>query len=101
VGRWKRKIEPEDLFLCQWIGGRQIAQLGLRLDGGAQTPAVFERAIKKLLSSPLLAEAFQRWCEIGEGMQRFPLDPLNPANWDPTALKHPEAFSARAEAPTA
>ena len=93
VGRWKNRIEPEDLYLCEWIGGAQIAQLGLGLDGRVHPQSVFDGAIQKVTSSPLLCEAFKRWCDLGEGVERFPLDPLAPANWDPIDIKHPEAFS--------
>ncbi|MCI0529675.1 MAG: sulfotransferase, partial [Nitrospira sp.] len=93
VGRWRRRIEPEDLYLCEWIGGKQIAQLGLGLDGRVHSQEVFDKAIEKITSSNLLSEAFKRWCDVGEGMERFPLDPLNPANWDPGWVRHPEAFT--------
>jgi len=92
VGRWRRKIEPEDLYLCEWIAGKQIAHLGLGLDGRIHNQSAFDNAIKRITSSELLREAFKRWCDTGEGMERFPLDPLDPANWDPGGIKHPEAF---------
>ena len=98
VGRWRRKIDPEDLYLCEWIGGKQIAQLGLGLDGRVHSQEVFDKAIEKITSSELLREAFKRWCDVGEGMERFPLDPLNPANWDSGWVKRPEAFSPEANA---
>ena len=97
VGRWRRKIEPEDLYLCEWIGGKQIAQLGLDLDGRVHSQDVFDKAIEKVTSSELLREAFKRWCDVGEGMERFPLDPLNPANWESEDLEHPEAFAIESE----
>lgn len=98
VGRWRTKIEPEDLYLCEWIGGKHIAQLGLGLDGRIHGQKVFNDAIKKITSSELLREAFKRWCDVEEGMERFPLDPLDPANWDPGWVRHPEAFSEEANA---
>ena len=97
VGRWRRKIEPEDLYLCEWIGGNQIAQLGLGLDGRVHSQEMFDSAIKKITSSELLREAFKRWCDVGEGVERFPLDPLDPTNWDPGWVRHPEAFSKEAD----
>ena len=97
LGRWKRILEPEDLWLCEWIGARQIGQLGFGLSGQRHPQAVFDRAVEKLMSSPLLREAFKHWCDVGEGVQRFPLDPLQPALWCPNHVKHPEAFSGQAE----
>ena len=101
VGRWRRRIEPDDLYLCEWIGGRQIAQLGLGLDGRLHRQEDFDKAISKLTSSELLREAFKRWCDVGEGVERFPLDPLKPSNWDTTAIKHPDAFTDSVPAETA
>jgi len=98
VGRWKTRIEEEDLFLCQWIGGEQIGRLGLALDARQFSREVFQRAMDKLMSSELLQDAFKRWCEVGEGSEKFPLDPLKPSNWEQAAVNHPEAFS---ELPTA
>ncbi len=95
VGRWRRQIAPEDLFLCEWIAGRQIQMLGLPLSGRAFSQGDFDRALSKLTSTPLLREAFKRWCETGEGSERFPLDPTNPKNWDPNWVRNPEAFNAR------
>ena len=95
VGRWKRRLAPEDLYLCQWIGGKQIMAMGLSLDDSLFTQEVFDKAMEKIVSSPLLREAFKKWCDTGEGSERFPLDPLNPNNWEAEDLKHPEAFVNR------
>lgn len=99
VGRWRTKIDAEDLYLCEWIGGEQICRLGLSLDGREQSQEIFDKAIEKITSSPLLREAFKRWCDLHEGTERFPTDPLNPANWDPTLVKHPGAFTTSARLP--
>lgn len=92
VGRWRTKIDAEDLYLCEWIGASQICSLGFGLDGRDHSQEVFNKAINKITSSPLLRTAFKRWCDLHEGMERFPTDPLQPANWDAAAVMHPEAF---------
>jgi hypothetical protein len=94
VGRWRKQIPPDDLFLCEWIAGEQIRMLGLAPSGRTTTQADFDKAIAKVTSSALLREAFKRWCQTGEGSERFPLDPTNPANWDPGWVKNPAAFAA-------
>lgn len=96
VGRWRRRLEPEDLYLCEWIAGRQLASLGLAGEGRVHPQEVFDRAIQKITASPLLREAFKRWCDLGEGMERFPLNPLDPSTWDRGQVKHPQAFTAAA-----
>ena len=94
VGRWRGQIPPEDLFLCDWIGGEQIRTLGLAPSGRTPSQSEFDAAIAKVTSSALLREAFKRWCETGEGSERFPLDPTDPKNWDPQWVRNPQAFSA-------
>jgi len=99
VGRWKQRIEPEDLYLCEWIAGKQIAQLGLEFAGRRHAQDVFDRAMQKITASPLMREAFKRWCDLGEGMERFPLNPLDPSTWDRGQVKHPQAFAAASAGP--
>lgn len=92
VGRWKKQIAGDDLFLCEWLAAEQIRMLGLAPSGRTPTQAEFDSALGKLNSSALLRQAFKRWCETGEGSEQFPLDPTNPANWDPNWVKNPRAF---------
>lgn len=92
VGRWKTLIDPEDLFICQYLARDQISSLGLQLDIRPFGLDSFNSAINKLMSSELLMTAFKRWFESGEGMEVFPLDPLNPVNWQPGDIKTPSAF---------
>ena len=93
VGRWKKMLESDDLFLCEWIARKQIQAIGQSLSGRIFSQNDFDSALKKITSSALLREAFKRWCETGEGTEKFPLDPTNPANWDPKWVKNPEAFN--------
>lgn len=96
VARWKRNIDEEDLYLAEWIAKEQIGQLGLDFSGKVHSQEVFNKAVEKITSSDLLKEAFKRWCDLREGMERFPTDPLDPINWDPDLVKHPEAFKPTA-----
>lgn len=93
VGRWKNMMKSDDLFLCEWIASKQIQMIGQPLSGNSCTQSDFDSAMQKINSSPLLRAAFKRWCETGEGSEKFPLDPTNPANWDPKWVKNPAAFS--------
>jgi hypothetical protein len=97
VGRWKRKITPEDLYLCEWIARSQIQMIGGALSGHELNDEGFDRAMAKLTSSPLLRRAFKRWCDTGEGVEQCPLDPTDPRNWDPIWVQNPKAFAASSE----
>ena len=93
VGRWRNQIPDEDLFLCEWIASDQIKHLGLPFSGNHVSQETFDAAISKINSSPLLRDAFKRWVQTGEGVQKFPLDPTKPSNWDPDWNNNPAAFS--------
>lgn len=82
VGRWRKLITPEELFLCEWIGGKQMQAFGLKAEGGGVTQEEFDRAMEMITSSKLLREAFKHWCETEKGVERYPLDPTNPKTWE-------------------
>ncbi len=92
VGRWKSKIDSDDLFLCEWVARKQIGMIDLPLSGRKTSQEDFNRGLEKLMSSELLRHAFKQWCETGEGVEKFPLDPTNPKNWDPGGNKNPDLF---------
>ena len=92
VGRWKSKLDADDLYLCEIIAKKQISMIDLQLSGRKFTQDDFESAMNKVMSSRLLREAYKRWCDTGEGVEQFPLDPTNPSNWDPTGVITPDVF---------
>lgn len=97
VGRWRDMIRPEDLFLCEWIGARQMKAFGITPEGGGSVPQeVFDKAIGKLMSSGLLRDAFCRWCCTGRGVEKYPLDPFDPKTWSTFHSSHPEVFGKNA-----
>jgi hypothetical protein len=95
VGRWRRIICTEDLFLCEWIGRKQMKAFALKPEGGPVSQEVFNNAIKKITSSELLRECFKRWCETGKGVEQYPLDPLDPKNWDRRCIAIPEILGLK------
>ena len=82
VGRWRRIILPEDLFLCEWICGQHMELLGMKREAEPLSLDIFNQAVNKITSSQVLQECFLHWCQTGEGVERYPLDPREPANWD-------------------
>ena len=72
VGRWLRVIQPEDLFLIEWIGREQIRKFGIKPECNEVSQKTFDLGVKKLNSSLLLRECFKNWCETGTGVQRYP-----------------------------
>ena len=47
----------------------------------------FNTAIEKIMSSDLLRDAFKIWCETGNGVEKYPVDPLDPNSGHQEYLK--------------
>lgn len=92
MGRWRNLITEEDLFLCEWIGARQMQNFGMKPEGRKISQEQFDRVMEMVTSSPLLRESFKHWCETGRGVQRYPLDPTDPKTWDKKSIANPSAF---------
>lgn len=92
VGRWKKNILKEDLLLCEWLAKSQISDMGLAMSGEKFSQNEFDRAIDKITSSSLLRGAFKNWCLNGEGCEKFPLNPIDPKNWEKDYIFNPDAF---------
>jgi len=90
VGRWQHKLDSDDLYLCERIARDAIQKIGLQLSGKKFTLDDFKNSIAKIMSSKLLQEAFKNWCDTGEGVEKFPLDPTNPSTWE--TVKNPDMF---------
>jgi hypothetical protein len=43
---------------------------------------IFKLAIDRLISSPLLSQAFFDYIYKSQGTEKYPIDPCNPHNWD-------------------
>jgi hypothetical protein len=95
VGRWRRKITPEDHFLCEWLARKQMSDFELEPEGQHFDNQVLRNAMQQLHSSELLLDCYRTWIETGSGVTRFPLDPLKPENWNKRYLDNPEVFKKK------
>ena len=92
VGRWRKLISEEDLFLCEWLGRKQMNDFNIEREGGPLNSSVIKKAMNKIMSSDLLMDCFHNWVETGSGVTRFPIDPLKPENWNQNIISNPEVF---------
>ena len=92
VGRWRRLISEEDLFLCEWLGREQMNKFSFELEGGVSDSSVLKKAMEKIMSSQLLIDCFLNWVKTGGGVTRFPVDPLDPKNWNQDLISNPQVF---------
>ena len=88
----EKKYSKEDLLICEWVAKSQISDMGLSLSKETFTQKEFDTAIAKLNSSPLLKSAFMNWCLTGQGCEQFPLNPIDPKNWEKDYVLNPDAF---------
>lgn len=92
VGRWKSVIDGEDLFLCELIALKQMKKMGLELSNKTFKNKEIIRGFNKITSSSLLTESFLRWISSRKGNDKFPLDPLDPKNYDFKEFKNPKIY---------
>ena len=82
VGRWRELIDPVDHFICELITGNVMKSFGIELEFADPKDELFELAINRLMTSPLLRKSFLDYIYRGKGSERYPLDPCDPNNWD-------------------
>ena len=82
VDRWRGLIDPVDHFICEFIAGDLMELFNIKREFLNPSVAIFEEAIERLMSSSLLKESFLKYISKNQGSERYPLDPVNPHNWD-------------------
>lgn len=79
VDRWKDQISGEDIELCEMVCGEYMEAFEYsRTINSIDKSKCYERAS----SSEIIKEHMIRWLETGEGIQKFPLDPLDKKTWE-------------------
>lgn len=82
VGRWRHKLEPFEMLFVESVLGDLLPRFGYQ-PSGVQTSASDLRLLWDCFrSTPLLQSRLSRWLETGEGVDRYPSDPTDPANWE-------------------
>jgi hypothetical protein len=87
INRWKKLIDPVDLFICEWILGDTMNYFGYKPQGKFKKN-IFDKAIIKLTSTQLLRDCLYEYLINKNGSENYPVDPKNPKNWDTKALKN-------------
>ncbi len=84
VDRWKENLAPWEISTCETINSDLMRHYGYEMSG---TPAASEDLLRSQFSTDQLARYFSRWQTKREGVEEFPTDPLNPANWTENAME--------------
>jgi hypothetical protein len=82
VGRWRGLIDPVDHFICEWVLKDVMTSFNMDLEFANPSKEIFKLAIDRLISSPLLSQAFFDYIYKSQGTEKYPIDPCNPHNWD-------------------
>jgi hypothetical protein len=82
VNRWKNRLDPWEVAICEWVVGETMVDFGYEPAGYAP-PA--ETDIDVLRDDPELAHYLVKWQEHGTGVESFPSDPTDPDNWEENA----------------
>jgi len=90
VGRWRELIDPVDHFICELIAGNAMKSFGIELEFEDPKDELFELAINRLMSSPLLRKIFLDYVYHNKGSERYPLDPCDPKKWDKRYIDNPD-----------
>ena len=78
VRRWEAQLDPAEMSLTEGVCGAIMREFGYAptLD----TPD-WLAAFRMFAHNDEITAHFRRWLVTGEGVEAFPTDPLNPANW--------------------
>lgn len=79
IDRWKDRISIEDLQLCEMVCGEYMEAFGYdkkvaRIDEN--------KCYERTRTSKVINEHMVKWLETGEGIQKFPLNPLDKKTWE-------------------
>jgi hypothetical protein len=78
VERWREQITSPELAMTEFVCGAEMEAHGYSLSGPMSSPEV---ALAVAGGDPAIVRYFEQWQSSGRGIQAFPTDPLDPANW--------------------
>ena len=90
INRWKKHLTNEEISICEWICGPTMKQFGYKLSGIKASLFECGEVLKAMIKDAMISEMFENWAITGEGIERFPTDPLEPSNWEENAIPSKE-----------
>jgi len=79
INRWRRELNDEEVFLTEGVCGELMTEYKYDL---SRPKTDWPSAIKLFAYDGKIMQHFRRWVIKGEGIEAFPSDPLDPANWE-------------------
>ncbi len=81
IGRWKEHLSKEDLILTELVNSDLMKQFNYELSGFKWNIEDIKKAFHWLLKSSLATESFIKVLKTGQGVQRYPQNPLDSSTW--------------------
>lgn len=82
VGRWRSKLQPFETAFAESVLGDLLPAFGYELSGVKIETDDLRSLWQRLRATPLLQSRLRHWFETGQGVESYPSDPTDPANWD-------------------
>ena len=82
VDRWRSTLEPFEIAFAESVIGDMLASFGYEPSGIKFSAGDLSKMWDRLRTTPLLHNRLKRWLETGEGVESYPSEPTNPANWE-------------------
>jgi hypothetical protein len=77
MGRWKKQITDEELFLCETFAYKQMDKFDMKPENIKLTNEERDNAVTMINSSKLLKDCIMNYIKTGKGVERYPVDPLD------------------------
>lgn len=81
IGRWRQHLTEEDIYLCELVNGKLMAEYGYRPSGYQWDVGHYFRLLAMLQQSPLAYNGLMQVVHFKRGVQRYALDPLDSSTW--------------------
>lgn len=81
INRWTEKLEDFEVVFVESIIGDLLGRFGYARSGLRPDIPTITEMWRRFRNTPLLQERLHRWLRTGEGIETYPSNPLDPANW--------------------
>ncbi len=78
IERWRNNLDQDEVALTEFVCGDLMSAFGYEPSG---VTLDWPKALERFIGDCTLSDWFSRYLLKGEGVQSFPLDPIEPANW--------------------
>lgn len=90
VGRWLSTLQPFEIGFAESVLGDLLPRFGYEMSGCKMKSEDLQLLWDRLATTPLLQSRLKHWLETGEGVEGYPSDPTDSANWQSSTLARTE-----------